>query len=1438
MLINIDRTHPQLLEGLDIWLRLGLISDDEVRKLCQKYLSSPLPLPQFIETKPTLPTNIQTTQKETDLPPITSNIPTKKSPNLIAKLLQSLMAEISLRWLLFLGLFMVVISSGLLAASQWEKFPPTGQYLVLFAYTLCFWGATFWTKKIGGLRLTSETLRLVTLLLVPVNFWAIDGLGLWGNIGEWLIVAITSLLLTSIIIYFIEEGRRHPPLPPFERGEKEGIPPPLKGERKKSMGTQTPTNCQHPVEGDVLNPKEKDKKFNNSVSTNWISIASLNLLSLSYLHYGWRFSGFPILAIYLGVIGTAIATIYQNQTPPTEKIREIENQTTTGDPLTGIAIVIYALGILLVRAIFVANVDITKLGLALGISGWILLKNNQIQRKLFVQNRIGISLLLIGWLVSVNAQPWQAFIISIIGLFLLAENLQKSWRCINLSAIFLIGLQTTWLGWRLIPVPTRQTLITTTTKIFNAQNSPESLLSLAWFPYLIFMVWATDWIYRRQQINLAKFSEKICLGFGIFLNILSWQNPLVIFLNFLGSTITLAIFTSRRQSIKVSLVYLTHITGLLSIFSGINYFLPSISLEMWAIICSVIMVAEWGIFSFQTKITAETRIVTPTSSISLLSCFCFSSWYLALVLAVISYILWLSKLEFFPSDICMVMNCQLSAKWGIIWFITPLALTIIASEEGRRKKEEGRRKKEEGRRKEQTWKKWMGTQTFEEGRKKKEEERMEIGKSGWGLKLQPIGNTVGDGGILNPKEKNQIISFRKRASGLSVAAVIMLQILTLWQPETRLIGLGLGTALMLINTKYLITQTAANITVGFVLVFVSFCLGEGVLGLPPVSGAGWLLTISIFLVILWFLYSRIIRLPGQLSNIYTQAIDGWAITLCSLELIFLTIHSFGIYWQTINPSITVIISAILILFAIGYRGSIKQAAENSSITFSLHNFVQSTATVYSFAWALGLLIVETLGFVDKSTINLAIANIGLGLSTQILGDCLQRKLGINNLPRCWQVMPLLYGILGALFRVGTFENWTGLTSLALSFILIGIGRRKTILKPILYLGILGISCAASELLLYQTYSLPLADKLIAYASLGTTITYSYRLLSPWLLDYLKITETEIKNIAHIHWAVSSSILLLLVILNLKSNPILGLTTAILLTRYAIMQGKNNSSLQQAESWIYVGFLEGYAVAIYIINLLSITEILRYWLSAITAIISYFIYLLPWENWGWPLQPWRRIAVIMPIVTIFLTNLRLDTAPPWYWYASILITAGFYIVIAKVDRQIRLTYISVGLINCAFVIWLNNLGASLQTLIYITPIGLSLLYIAKVDPILKLPKNKNLRHNLRLFGSGIICFIALLENQWTGLLPGIISVIAIFAGLGLRTRAFLYVGTVTFLINAFNQLIVLNSLYSFFKWIIGLIVGIVFIWIAASFETRREQINNLLQNWIEELEEWK
>ncbi|MFO0172536.1 MAG: hypothetical protein ACK51W_08640, partial [Aphanizomenon sp.] len=105
------------------------------------------------------------------LPPI---LTVPKKPSFVNSMLQSWGEELSVRWLLFLGVFLVVLSSGVLAASQWERFPAVGQYGVLFAYTLSFCGFTLWAGKQSNLRLTAQTLLIVTLLLVPINFWAMD----------------------------------------------------------------------------------------------------------------------------------------------------------------------------------------------------------------------------------------------------------------------------------------------------------------------------------------------------------------------------------------------------------------------------------------------------------------------------------------------------------------------------------------------------------------------------------------------------------------------------------------------------------------------------------------------------------------------------------------------------------------------------------------------------------------------------------------------------------------------------------------------------------------------------------------------------------------------------------------------------------------------------------------------------------------------------------------------------------------------------------------------------------------------------------------------------------------------------------------------------------------------------------------------------------------
>ena len=54
--------------------------------------------------------------------------PKKPGCGFLTFMLQCLQAELSVPWLLFLGMFLVVVSSGVLAASQWERFPGFLQY--------------------------------------------------------------------------------------------------------------------------------------------------------------------------------------------------------------------------------------------------------------------------------------------------------------------------------------------------------------------------------------------------------------------------------------------------------------------------------------------------------------------------------------------------------------------------------------------------------------------------------------------------------------------------------------------------------------------------------------------------------------------------------------------------------------------------------------------------------------------------------------------------------------------------------------------------------------------------------------------------------------------------------------------------------------------------------------------------------------------------------------------------------------------------------------------------------------------------------------------------------------------------------------------------------------------------------------------------------------
>ncbi|HEY9670839.1 MAG TPA: hypothetical protein V6D11_05315, partial [Waterburya sp.] len=1263
--VTVQASQPELLEGLDNWLRLGLISDTQVRRISQVYLTCLRPQPA-----------VTTTQAAPEVTPILTSStsgdfekPALKTPRQspFSRMWQSLKDELSVRWLLFLGVFLVVVSSGVLAATQWEKFPAVGQYCVLWAYTLIFWFGSFWAGKQRNLQLTAQTLRLVTLLLVPVNFWAMDSFGLWRHPWEWLVVAIAAFTLTA---------------------------------------------------NTVLHP---DMRSHPSRLTS----DSLLLLLLSYLHWGWQLPGLPLIAVYIGMVGTAMLL-------PRGRSEQNVGNLPTADIRIGSAIVIYALTVLLGRGIFVAHLPLAKLGLAIGICGWLFARLStplgatpeSAPFKSRIWEWLGGSFLLIGWLVSVNEKvPWQATAVSGLGLLFFGNRLQRYSRRFDLLAIFTIGLQANWLIWRLIPLGWQQGIVTFFTHLTHSETLPAVLLSWALFPYLVGMVGLTDWLYRASRPQLARFGERLTFCLGLVLTLISLLNPTVRSLHLLLSTITLTTVTWRWTPTRTGLVYLTHITGWLTLTSIIDWQFPNLNPTVWASILLIGMVIEWSHSTLPIAVQLTFPLPplspsptpplphSPPPSLSPSHIWQRSAWHLGFVLSGLSYvILWH---EAYPTGMMGIPGHQQSM---LLWLLTPLTLTGVAT-----------------------------------------------------LTSEPR---------------------RQQSSGFSVVALGMAQALTLSIPGVRLIGLSFATGLMLVNTRYLRNLATAMITVGFALSFIGTALWEGIPGLPRLLVADWFVVGAIATLILWLLRTGLQQRNGTLAALYAQACDGWAITLCSVELVMLTLHALVVYAQPQSfliypPGWKYFIAACLMVVANLYR--LWQQPTNRGI--------------YNISWAIELGVAEAVILTGGSTLELATVTIILGLVTLFASDWWvvqqRRPIALSSVV----IVPLLYALLGLVLRLGHFTSWTGLLTLGAALTSIGVGRRQQALKPLTYLSLAGISVAWYELVIYQMLQAEggaLADAFTVLAGVAVAIAFTYRGLA-WLWQLrtdeplLSLSVAEIKATAHIHWVIGSILMVIAGAMATNTTELeprltgIAITLCLLLSTYALGQGRHNSFRRAAALWVYIGVIELVATYFYARLIWTELNVLDEWLAILACGLAYVMYELPWDSLGWQKTPWKRSSLWLPTLAVLATAMVISDA-------SLIIVAGFYAWIAQRGANIRWTYISVAFVDWVIMKQFSALHLN-DLLWYITPFALSVLYIAQFDPTLKQPEERQMRHYLRMIGSGFIGGAALFLHYDTGFIPAIVGIIAIFAGLSLRIRAFLYVGTATFLITAFYQLVVLIFRYS-------------------------------------------
>jgi hypothetical protein len=190
--------------------------------------------------------------------------------------------------------------------------------------------------------------------------------------------------------------------------------------------------------------------------------------------------------------------------------------------------------------------------------------------------------------------------------------------------------------------------------------------------------------------------------------------------------------------------------------------------------------------------------------------------------------------------------------------------------------------------------------------------------------------------------------------------------------------------------------------------------------------------------------------------------------------------------------------------------------------------------------------------------------------------------------------------------------------------------------------------------------------------------------------------------------------------------------------------------------------------------------------------------------------------------------------------ALLLIGGSYGLLAWQQQRIRLSYWGVGFACWGLWRWLGELAVS-ESVWYVAVLSVAMMYIIEVEPALQVTNAKQQRHLMRCAAIGLFC----LTLFYQGLITGYWSVITIGIALGLitvgilrRTRAYLYVGTLTFFVAILRTLWVFVFDYSLLLWAIGIAIGILLIWIAATFESRRSQTIAFVQYWLDELAEWE
>lgn len=656
-------------------------------------------------------------------------------------------------------------------------------------------------------------------------------------------------------------------------------------------------------------------------------------------------------------------------------------------------------------------------------------------------------------------------------------------------------------------------------------------------------------------------------------------------------------------------------------------------------------------------------------------------------------------------------------------------------------------------------------------------------------------------------------------------------LLTVDRPEWRSILLLVAVGVMFPLVKRLDRILPACIQIGFGL-----GLGVNLLVDRIYPSNYWLIIGAISSSGLWFV-SR------KLTRIYATASDRWAIGLAGLGLaisslnyihtnfnwfaeligIFLNIEGFfslpsaaaarSVPWfQSIYA--TTLLAAGILAAAIRSRQQWKNSSIPDEVGF------------WSLIWTGQISLSALIHLLGGDTLTLATANILLAFP---LWFYTHRQPDPNL-----KLAPFFLASWGLLLRLPFFTTYTGLLMIAVGIICILVSRKpaNTIGYSGLYLTTLGCYEIITHYILQAPPGGSIADALTVYGLVTALLALGYRLGGWWkskqnLDRWWNFPTAGLKDVAHVHWAVANTwIIAAAAIPTVPVAPQLTLahlSIGIALGGYALLQARNR---QGSDWWIYFGLAQLMGVGIYARSIFPNLGIFDEGLILISCIFGLLVLLAPWQQWGWQDRPWRLVALALPLFRVVFESDRISLL-------NLVVLAVFYAGISRHQKQFGWAYLSLTFLNWAAIrlLFESNLTSPIW---FATSIGLSILAVVQYDPYWQTSKQN--RHYGRVLGSGIIAITALVWHQpW---LPIGIGIAIALCGMALRVRAWIYVGTITFLLTNAYQLLVLITEYPITKWAIGLLAGVLIITLAANFERRKAQIERAIGYWLDRFQEWE